>query len=314
MIVRALLLGLVALMPLAGGTASAATLPAVYAFGDSLSDAGNVYTATAGAEPISPPYNFGRFSNGPVWVQDLAAAFGRYPLTPSLRGGTDFAYGGAESGQTMVHTLNATDLASQLAQFAAQVPRPKDGALYTLWIGSNDLFSILSTPGLSPTQITQTESQILLNEAVFVYGLVTRGARDLLVVTVPDLGETPLVRAQGTRAMQAATALSADFDRKLVPTMQALARWFGIRVLFVDSFALLRGAVADPAAYGFANATSPCWTGSFTSRSGTVCGATAAVQDTYVFWDHIHPTEHGHGLIATAARAAILAAAGLVAN
>ena len=66
-------------------------------FGDSLSDVGNVYLATNGIEPASP-YVDGQFSNGPVWVQDLAARLGLPALTPSLAGGSDYAFGGATTG------------------------------------------------------------------------------------------------------------------------------------------------------------------------------------------------------------------------
>ena len=58
--------------------------------------------------PVSPPYltqHYGSatgavFSNGPTWVQDLSIALGLGNLAPSLTGGTDFAYGGAETGST----------------------------------------------------------------------------------------------------------------------------------------------------------------------------------------------------------------------
>ena len=70
------LVGLASMLILACSTASAAQYSAIYAFGDSLSDAGNAYIATMGATPPTPPYasvnGYGVFSNGPVWVQDLA--------------------------------------------------------------------------------------------------------------------------------------------------------------------------------------------------------------------------------------------------
>jgi len=67
------------------------TYSTVYAFGDSLSDAGNAWLLTnspaaailgLSAEPVSPPYfqeiyngvTADVFSNGPVWTQDLSAA------------------------------------------------------------------------------------------------------------------------------------------------------------------------------------------------------------------------------------------------
>jgi hypothetical protein len=64
---------------------------AVYAFGDSLSDAGNISLATLGNLPVGGIYSGGRFSNGNVWVQDLAQNLGLPAVKPSLAGGTDYA-------------------------------------------------------------------------------------------------------------------------------------------------------------------------------------------------------------------------------
>ena len=49
-----------------------APFSAMYVFGDSLSDTGNVSLATSGLVPGSPPYANRSFSNGAVWAQDLA--------------------------------------------------------------------------------------------------------------------------------------------------------------------------------------------------------------------------------------------------
>ena len=68
----------------------------VFAFGDSLSDAGNDYYIDGGTAPVSPYYQ-GHFSNGLTWVEDLSKKLGLGTLTPSLRGGHDFAFGGARN-------------------------------------------------------------------------------------------------------------------------------------------------------------------------------------------------------------------------
>ncbi len=309
MLARALLVSLLVLAGVVGRADAAPLYPAIYAFGDSLSDAGNVYIATGGAEPVSPPYSHGRFSNGRVWVQDLARAIGFRRLAPSLLGGSDFAYGGAQSGPTLVHALASNDLPSQFAQFAAEVRHPRSGALYTLWIGANDLFSILADPGLTQDQVAQVEAQAVGNEATFVSGIAALGARNLLLVTVSDLGKVPAVTSQGAAASAAATALSAGFNQQLVATMQVVTRWYGIHLRIVDSFALLDDAIADPAADGFSNVTAPCWSGSPSSLQGTLCSYSVAVQNTYLFWDAIHPTARGHALFAAAAEAALGVAA-----
>src|ERR1700683_4285768 len=125
----------------------------IYAFGDSLTDVGNIYTATGGSAPAAPYVN-GQFTNGNVWVQDLASDLGLAPLTPSLLGGTDYAYGTAETGGPAFNTSAAnTDLigaTGQLAQYQATHATADPNALYTIWIGANDLSDILA--GQLPSQ------------------------------------------------------------------------------------------------------------------------------------------------------------------
>ncbi len=77
-----------------GAPASAYT--ALFAFGDSLSDAGNVFISDKGTSPLFPYFD-GHSSNGPTWVEDLSVRLGLGPLTPSLAGGNDYAFGGAET-------------------------------------------------------------------------------------------------------------------------------------------------------------------------------------------------------------------------
>src|SRR5208283_4429935 len=106
---RKLSISVAALLIFAVAPAQAGSFSALYAFGDSLSDVGNVFNATGGAEP-SPPYAMGQFSNGPVWVQDLAKIAGLSPLAPSgppgfSTGGSDYAWGDATTGYPA--TLNS---------------------------------------------------------------------------------------------------------------------------------------------------------------------------------------------------------------
>src|SRR5437588_8056906 len=61
-------------------------------FGDSLSDNGNLFALT-GFPPA--PYYMGRFSNGPVWVEDLA----QYLDVPL----DDYAFGGANTDATNIN-------------------------------------------------------------------------------------------------------------------------------------------------------------------------------------------------------------------
>lgn len=290
------------LSALAAGPAAAGPFSALYTFGDSLSDAGNAYIATNGAEPVSPPYDK-VFSNGPVWTQDLSQKLGLGTLKPSLAGGTDFAVGGAQTGTTPLHTAALGDLPSQLAAYNAAVATPQPHALYTLWIGANDLSAILdSLTPLSGTQINDDVTAAIGNVSTFVKGLAADGAKNLLLLTVPDLGATPDVTRFGAAAEQAASSLSRAFDTALLAAVGTIAAADGLHLFTVDTYSLLDSVVAHPAAYGFSNATTPCWTGSYTSAaSGSVCADPAS----YVFWDGEHPTAAAHAIVADAALAAV---------
>ncbi len=294
--------------PLLPVAAHAGTFSALDAFGDSLSDAGNDYLALTIAhqppEPVSPPYSNGRFSNGAVWAQDLAVAEGLASVTPSLKGGTDYAYGGAETGATAVHALSPLDLPGQLAVAAAK-GHISSTALVTLSIGGNDLFDIIAsslpTGGLTVAQSAAIK-QAVTNEIAFVSGVVALGARHFVVMNVPDLGHVPAVAGLGALASGTGTAAAKAYNSQLKTALTALALVSGAKIAVLDAFTLVDQVAADPAPMGFANVTLPCWTGDYVNAaSGAVCAATKAGQDKYLFWDTIHPTEHAHSVLAAQA-------------
>jgi phospholipase/lecithinase/hemolysin len=70
------------LMTFSSTVAQEPSLDHLVVFGDSLSDTGNA----------------GRFSNGPVWVEQLAEKL-KLPLLPSGRGGQNYAVGERGSDQ-----------------------------------------------------------------------------------------------------------------------------------------------------------------------------------------------------------------------
>jgi len=285
--------------PVAPTTAApGAPFSAMYVFGDSLSDTGNVSLATAGLVPVSPPYADRSFTNGPVWAQDLAQSIGLPALQPSLAGGTDFAYGGADTGQTPVHTLNPTDLPSQFAQFTSQVSSPQPGALYALWIGSNDVLDIADNASLTPTQQQSDVAAAVNNESDVVQALAARGAQNFLVLNVPDLGKTPQEMAHGAAAAQTVSSLSSLYDQDLAAALQPLEASGALKIDLVDTFASLNQVEANPAAYGLTDVTHPVWTGNLTSSGSGTLQASGAAQNQFLFFDSLHPTAQVHATLA----------------
>jgi len=287
--------------------ARATSIDEIYAFGDSLSDVGNDYAGSGGTIPGAPYVN-GQFTNGNVWVQDLASDLGLAPLTPSLAGGTNYAYGGGETGSSLFHTANASDLlgtSGQIAQFSAVHATADPNALYTIWIGSNDLLDIPT--GATSSQIASDIGTAIANIDTAIGTLATEGAKNFLIVTVPDLGKTPGAIAGGPAVEAGASALSASFDTTLVngagpiPSLSALGTADGLNLSVLNTYSLVDSIFANPGTYGFTDVTDPCLTGAVHYSGGTPC----ANPNQYLFWDALHPTAAADVLVADAALATV---------
>lgn len=281
------------------GGAHAATYTALYSFGDSLSDVGNVYAASKLAAeagqipspyPISPPYYQGRFSNGPNWVDDLSAKLGLGPVTASADGGGDFAVGGAQTGPTSVNPgVPLVDLNYQVQEFKVLDPSPATGALYTLDIGANDIGAALSAYAKNPPlDLESFVAQAATNAIGAIDALYADGARDLLYYEVPDLSVVPDFKAAGPLGGE----LAEQFNTAVLAGIKPLEAT-GLTVFDVPIFSTIDQIVADPAAFGLTNVSSPCFSGDF-STQGSVC----ADPDKSLFWDGEHPTAAAHALTA----------------
>jgi phospholipase/lecithinase/hemolysin len=279
-------------------TAPAAGFSGIYAFGDSLSDVGNASIATLHAVPAGP-YSDGRFSNGDIWLQDLARNLGLPAVQPSFAGGTDFAVGGALTGPSLVHAQNPSDLPSQYGEFVAFNPHPSPNALYTVWAGSNDVLDIANDASLTPVQQQQAVQQAVNNEVGIVDGLIAHGARNLVVLNVPDLSQIPYETVRPA-SDAAAGALAQQYNADLAASLHQVMASGVASIDLIDTYSLLDSAIANPAAYGFTNVRQPVWTGNLTDPHSGVLNATGAAQGGFLFFDEMHPTATGHAYVASA--------------
>jgi phospholipase/lecithinase/hemolysin len=274
---------------------------ALFAFGDSLSDAGNDYLIDGGTDPVSPYYQ-GHFSNGLTWVEDLSNMLGLGTLKPSLAGGHDFAFGGAETGPTAIEGVNPGDLLFQVAQYAVLHPEPAAGALYTLDIGGNDLFKALDelhAGQISPSEAGTAIAQVEANTVHAVDALFALGARNLLFYEVPDLGLAPHLSAEGPAWQNLASGLAKSFNQTVLSDLVPLEH-LGLKVYDLPTYSLLDTAVNNPSAFSsygvtFTNVTSEAWTGNFTNPNS---GSLAPDASTHLFFDSVHPTGLAHQLTA----------------
>jgi phospholipase/lecithinase/hemolysin len=254
-------------------------------FGDSLSDTGNVYHASGGHLPPSP-YAAGRFSNGPNWVDSFAARMGIAPPTPSLLGGTNYAFGYAQTGTgtspTAVPGLSVPNLFTQVSSYLA-AHTPTSGQLIAVWAGANDFFTGQTNPAYTA-----------LNVVTNLERLAQAGAKDFLVFNLPYLDKTPFGSTLPAAQQQGLHALSAGYNAALASAVHQLTAGDpGITVHYIDVASLLQKIQADPSAYGITNATD----------SALLTGNVGVPG--YLFWDSVHPTTEGHALIAAAAVQAV---------
>ena len=266
------------------------TFSHILVFGDSLSDTGNYYRLSGGSPP--PPYAAGRFCNGPIWVEYLAASLGM-----EYQSADNFAVGGATTG-----TLNSNDgfagkeypgLLDEVASFAARRPVREPGrALYVVEAGANDFFVALAT-GTSPATLIGTG---VGNTISAIQQLRGAGARFILVMNVPDLGVTPMAQSLGEGGPSMLSQLSAAYNQTLDLALEQLAQ-AGIPTIRLDAFAVLDEMANKPADYGFSNVTMPF----LLAPPGTN-------PDEFLFWDPVHPTTGAHEVLAQEALEQLISA------
>jgi phospholipase/lecithinase/hemolysin len=254
--------------------ASAASFNEIVVFGDSLSDNGNLLFFEEQPTPDPALYFEGRFSNGPVWVEYLADPT---RLSAPL---TDIALGGAQTDG-----LVPPGLIEQVTTYiATNGPPLSSSSLFIIWIGGNDYFNGEGDALEAVTNIEEAMER-----------LVQLGAKNLLILNLPDLGAVPDLL--GTPEADEATAFSLNFNTALAGVLDRFESAYpAVTVYEFDVYSFSETVQNDPAAFGFINVgdQSPNF-----AIPNNFDGAG------YVFWDDKHPTTSMHALIADQVTAAV---------
>jgi outer membrane lipase/esterase len=246
--------------------------------GDSLSDTGRIYDLTSSIPfidpvPESPPYYEGRFSDGPVWAEHLAAEF-EADGKPTI----NKAWGGAEASgfNNPVPDLRVQAAEFVLTEWGSLGARP----LVTMWAGANDLFTTIDD---GDAEAAGRQGARTIGEVAGYLAEV--GLNDFLLLNLPDLGKIP--RYLDTDLEDEATSATLAFNETLLVEAEALMS-AGVNVTYVDAFAHFGEIIENPAAYGLSNVTTACY------LDGVVCAA----PEEHLFFDRMHPSAKGHQIIA----------------
>lgn len=264
-VVAALIVAAIAIMipsRLQSPQPSAQPIDQLYVFGDSLSDVGNVFRATGGQIP-APPYAEGRYSNGKIWVEELAAK-----LNLPENNVENFAWGGATTG---INGLNRVPgVLAQVETFVQNQPKIDPHALFVIWAGANDYLNSADTPARSIDNLKRS-----------LQSLIQSGAKRFLIANLPDLGQLPATR--NTQASPELTESAIAYNQSLSTTLDQL-RKPDLSIAQLDVFGVYQTAIKNPEQYGFTNVTNACL-------------GSSANCDRYLFWDGIHPTTAAHKVL-----------------
>ena len=302
------------LLTFASGLAQALPYSSLVVFGDSLADSGNnavvidTQIAPPGTPPgtlrtptpiISPafiptfPYESNRYSNGPVWVEQFAAKLGLSVL-PSVLGGTNYAFGGARTGPS--GSSFPFSLTDQVQLFLGDSGGSAAGeALYVVAGGGNNARDAVqvAADGGDPTAIIEAYVNDI---ATMLTQLSGAGAKNILLVNVPNIGLTPAIQTISPAGAAGATAIAAGMNAALNGVLTGLLPALSSDVKVFDFFTAFTQVVAAPGAFGLTDVTSSC----------AFSPACIANPETTLFWDGIHPTTAGHSLVASAAFAVVI--------
>jgi outer membrane lipase/esterase len=273
-------------------------------FGDSLTDSGNnaLIIGTNGSQVITgnsyiptQPYGSGTYSNGSTWVTSFAAGIG-LPVggAPSLAGGGNHAFGGARTtidGPVAGFPFSA---ASQVAGFLGSAPPVLAGSgLYVIAIGGNDVrdtgAAVAADPASAASIIGSAAAAYAAGVGSMVDALQARGAVNIVVWGVPDVGRSPAALATGPVGAGTASFIASSFNGALQARLSTES--FGVR--YFDVAGTIANVFAAPASFGFSNVTDAC---------GAISGCDPS---TYLFWDGIHPTSAAQALVANALLTAV---------
>jgi len=286
---------------------------AMYVFGDSLSDTGNLaaYLQSTGEldpfEQLPFPYYQNRITNGPVAVDLVSEALG-LSIIPSLLGGTNYAVAGAKAGGDTL-----ADLPAQLELFIvnhsiAGIPTIPSDALYIIYIGGNDVRKARGEIDIHNARNTIRSAADNIGHAVRT--LIAMGAKHIMVVNSADIGKIPetLMAAEAGISWlpELSTWRTKQFNFRLFLTLLKVQWETKTKIIQYNLFRHFNQMLENSAELGFTNTTQACF---YSAQLGQVpLPFNEACLDgdfpnlypnfePFFFFDEIHPTARVHALL-----------------
>ncbi|MFH0727606.1 MAG: autotransporter domain-containing protein [Pseudomonadota bacterium] len=273
---------------------SAAVFSALYVFGDSLSDSGQLPDIFAGhpnlratnrINPLNP-----NSETAMVWSQYFSQDLGLGQLLPS-----DPWFGPSGTNYAVVTYTSEKILSSITDRFLIREPHANAEALYVVWGGGNDLRDIrrFRATGGERTALLSASQQAADTIVTGVEALWRAGGRYILVPNLPNIGDIPESLFLGSGYVAAGNDATRVFNDRLLSRLNDS----GINVIQLDVRSLLDEMLNAPTLFGFSNENHRVVAFDGASFTGIpamegVNGAGTSLPDPsrYIFYDGIHPT------------------------
>ena len=315
--------------------AKAASFTGLNVFGDSLVDSGNLFNLTEAllspfglpALPPSPPYDQ-RNSNGPIWIDNVGQSLGLSPTlatelvinpttTPPPTQGINFAFAGALSSDVHILDDDFPFLADFFPGFQDQIEAftalsaalPVDpNALNVVWVGGNDYNeAFLPTAALGGLSLDELPNFVTDNIIDGLTQLSSLGAKEFLVLNLPDIGAAPFADFLGNLLQQDVSTPLNQLTFAHNELLSAKLDVFGqsrpdVNIISLDINSLFADILASPGEFGLTNTTDSCL---INFQPGFLFDGVCDQPDEFFFWDDTHPTTAAYEIISDFALAAL---------
>ena len=276
----------------------------IVVFGDSLLDTGNIIKTL---EVPGKPYFEGRFSNGIISTEYLAKMLAKDPGSEKIEH-KSYAIGGA-----LTHGANPTSLlkyhsfpvSDQLTRYENEEGRFKDDDLVVINGGANNfMFTVYrEIPYINIT----AKLRVARDLRKIARKAIKMGAKNVLVWNIPDVTRAPAYQDYLSNwvgkffrsYLQVNINLQNGLLRKRIADLQIF--FPNVKVKLFDFYALLNDCGDNPDKYGFENVDGACidsYGGADSQGNIQYDVEITGNPDTYLCWDHCHPTTKAHKVIA----------------
>ncbi len=252
-------------------------LTTIVTFGDANTDTGNVYNLTNHQWPLVPPYYQGRFTNGPVWIDNLNISnVFNYAYGDATIDNDNLIAGYTGPNQTLVPGIRQQIVTYLTVQYVATMDLSR--TLYVIWAGGEEY---LINSSVSASAVVAT---LLLA----VYDLLNIGIQKLIVVNLPPLQAYP-----GLSDDSRFSTLVIQHNNYLLSNITLIqAQYPQVSIEIFDLNSLITKILSNNSMYKL-NKINNCWT-----LSNYKIISQCLNPNQYVFIDNYHFTTVIHEIIA----------------